>query len=187
MLDWLARWDLALYRHINLTHTSPALDPLMWLASWGPSGAILFMLAVAAASLRKSRYGLRVLTVVAAVFLVSDVLGSQVLKPLMARVRPCHHQMDARRMNDICGSTYGMPSGHAANTMGVATVLYFYAPPAAAAIAFVTSLIVGYSRIYVGVHYPGDVFAGWIVGILFGVIVSLAMRRWVHQGSRKWK
>jgi len=96
-------------------------------------------------------------------------------------VRPCHHQMDARRVGGICGSEFGMPSNHAANGMATVVVLANFAPRAWTLVALAVVLITGYSRVYLGVHYPGDVAAGFAFGALLGAAVSALLGGWIRK------
>lgn len=66
--------------------------------------------------------------------------------------------------------TYSFPSGHAAVSMALATAIYFYYPRLGKFL-FAFAFIVGLSRIFVGVHYPGDV----IVGLLLGCIIPMGI------------
>ena len=96
-----------------------------------------------------------------------DLFNSYPLKFLFARIRPCNALLDVRTLVPT-STTYSFPSSHASNIFGLATILsskyksfrfYFFS----------VALVVGISRIYVGVHYPFDVLAGAAVGILCGL------------------
>ena len=103
----------------------------------------------------------------------SDLLCARVLKPLFSRPRPC-----AVEHLDVpdCSSSFSMPSSHASNTMAVATAMA--SPPLAA-----LSLLVGASRVVLGLHYPGDVAAGWGVGAVIGALARLGVQRWRSKQS----
>jgi len=106
----------------------------------------------------------------------SDYVTSGIIKKSVGRKRPCCAEPGARLLVP-CKSSRSFPSSHAANTAAAAAVIWLEAgAPAGATFAFV-SFVVGYSRIYIGVHYPADVAAGWLAGILVASIVVLARRR----------
>ncbi len=69
-----------------------------------------------------------------------------------------------------------MPSSHAVNIACAVTVLshhYRRTIP----VLLLAALLVGYSRVYVGLHYPGDVLVGWLVGILLGLLCAQVARK----------
>ncbi len=101
---------------------------------------------------------------------ITDQLASSVLKPLIGRVRPCH-VVEGLRAITGCGNTLSFPSGHATSSMAVAILLgLLYRRWLWVLIAY--SILLSYSRIYIGVHYPLDILAGWIIGggIAWGMI-----------------
>ena len=110
------------------------------------------------------------------VVLCSDQLASHVCKPLFQRLRPCYN-IDFQDLihlpKGMAGGRYGFVSSHAANTFAVATFLTptlrkYRAWPAI--VLFLWASISSYSRIYIGYHYPGDIIAGAILGLLVGMI-----------------
>lgn len=114
---------------------------------------------------------------VALVVLCSDQLSAHVCKPIFHRLRPCHNP-DLEGLVYLpkgkAGGQYGFVSSHAANTFAIAAFLsaalrrrYSWMPY----VLFAWALISSYSRIYVGVHYPGDIVAGAVLGILIGLII----------------
>ena len=110
--------------------------------------------------------------------LCTDQLTSSVLKPLTERLRPSHepsleqviHLVRNHTGKYYRGSSYGFPSSHAANAFAVAMVLWLLIGKQFrwTALAFVVAVLIGYTRIYLGVHYPGDVIAGAALGSLIG-------------------
>ena len=106
--------------------------------------------------------------------------NNPVMKPFFERLRPSHEPTLAERVyivNQYRGGKFGFASSHAANTFGVATlmwlVLKMYRPWIA--LLFLWSLGVGYTRIYLGVHYPGDILVGYFVGFLSALIAFLLL------------
>ena len=86
----------------------------------------------------------------------------------------CSDQLSAHVCKGLPGGRYGFVSSHAANTFAVATFLTAALRKSYRSIGwwlFAWALISSYSRIYIGVHYPGDVLAGAVLGILVGLII----------------
>lgn len=92
----------------------------------------------------------------------SDMISARVLKPGIGRVRPCH-ELENVRLLIPCGGKHSFPSSHAANSFAAAvTLAYFYRRYTGLGLA--VAFLVGMSRVFVGVHYPGDVLGGFILG-----------------------
>ena len=103
--------------------------------------------------------------------LLGSLIGNEILKPLIARARPCHIDMAVELLVER-PTSFSFPSGHTCSSAVGATVLTlankkfgYAAIPVAALIAF--------SRLYVFVHFPTDVLVGAILGITLGLVVVL--------------
>ncbi len=120
------------------------------------------------------RRGRAVALALAVALLLTDQLSSQVLKPWIGRVRPCFAVEGVQALLPQSRSS-SFPSGHAANTFGAATVL-FLAQRRLWSLGFVVALLVGLSRVYVGVHYPSDVLGGAVLGVLCGTVAWKLIR-----------
>ncbi len=103
------------------------------------------------------------------VLILTDQTSSSLLKPLVGRIRPCYGLEDVRLLVG-CGGKLAFPSSHATNIAGVAFLFSFFYRRGT--IAFILAAVtVGFSRIYVGVHYPLDVFSGFALGSAAGAVV----------------
>jgi len=98
------------------------------------------------------------------VLTVSDQISSSLLKPLIGRTRPCF-ALEETRLLIRQSRSFSFPSSHAANNAALAW-LFSITYPKKKWIFIGIALLVGYSRIYVGVHYPSDVAGGYAVGII---------------------
>ena len=104
---------------------------------------------------------------------VSSGLVNAVLKPVFGRRRPDLGAHPVHRLLQETMTTHSFPSGHASSAGAFVTGVALECPAAAAVLAPL-ALTVGYSRVHVGVHYPGDVAAGLAVG----TAVAVGLRRW---------
>jgi undecaprenyl-diphosphatase len=98
----------------------------------------------------------------------------QFLKPLFARPRPCH-VLEHVRLLVGCGGAYGFPSNHACNFFGTAT-FFFYFYRKTGWVMFAPAILIGWSRVYVGVHYPSDAVGGALWGILLALFIIFVAR-----------
>ena len=114
---------------------------------------------------------------------MNDSICAQILKPFFDRVRPSHMSIEGLNLLVSKGGKWGMPSNHASNMFCLAVILsYFYGR--LKIILFFLATVIAISRVYVGVHYPGDV----IIGALVGYIISWAViTLWVIIKMRELK
>jgi undecaprenyl-diphosphatase len=100
---------------------------------------------------------------------LSNFISSELLKHTVCRLRPSHVPELQKYIHIVKGYTggqYGFASSHAANTAAIAcTVSYFFQKKWIYINSGIWALAIAYSRIYLGVHYPGDVVAGIVIGI----------------------
>ncbi|MBR3540019.1 MAG: phosphatase PAP2 family protein [Bacteroidales bacterium] len=108
----------------------------------------------------------------ALVFAFTDQISAGIIKPLVQRPRPSHDGsiMDQLHfVNDYHGGAYGFVSSHAANCFGLAVwVSCLYKRRSLVTAMMLYAVLNCYSRIYLGVHFPGDIICGTILGILCG-------------------
>lgn len=172
MLETIKAIDESLFVYLNALHNS-FFDRLMWLFSemlyWVPLYVwFLWMLY--------KRYPTQYWTVLVAIILMivaSDQICN-VVKESVMRLRPSqdpHLQAMVHTINGYRGGMYGFYSSHASNTFTVALFMITtiakerkYIIP----IALIYAILTAYSRVYLGVHYPGDILMGAIMGTLLG-------------------
>lgn len=111
------------------------------------------------------------------VIVFADQISVHLFKDIFMRLRPCHNPTIAdlvHTVNDSCGGKYGFVSSHAANTFALAAFVglvlknhFKWMFP----FMLTWATIVSYSRIYLGVHYPGDILGGALLGALIGFLI----------------
>jgi undecaprenyl-diphosphatase len=139
--------------------------------------------------IRKYKWNTLVILVFAALMILASDQLSNLVKDTVHRLRPSNqpglmvHIVEAYK-----GGTYGFYSAHATNTCSVVIFMiillgrkyaYVYIP------AIIWSVFTSYTRIYLGVHYPGDIFAGWIAGSLIGYLFAKATLKVIKIMERK--
>lgn len=113
------------------------------------------------------------------VITLCDQTTSSFMKPFFERFRPCHEPNIAGLVNVIhgCGGKYGFASSHAANTIGLAFFFHFIFRNKYTWILIAWAVLVSYSRVYLGVHYPGDVLVGGTLGWFFAWLMYQVMQK----------
>lgn len=99
--------------------------------------------------------------------LLSVILNNLILKNLIARIRP-YEVIESLERIVSKESEYSFPSGHAATAFAAVTAIAFYMPKKVWIPLLVLAVMIGFSRLYVGVHYPTDVLAGMVSGAVCG-------------------
>jgi membrane-associated phospholipid phosphatase len=156
--------DLSLVRSLNGLVEVPVIHQWCWLVDqpWAP--AVLF-LVILALSARKDRW-MEIPGAVLAL-IISDPLCARVLKPIFARPRPCaEYEWIAAPFG--CGAGFSMPSCHATNLFAIAMVVN-------RPWAFLLAALASIARSIAGVHYPGDLLAGAVLGIAIGWVIRFGI------------
>lgn len=186
MLDYLNDIDTDALLAVNGLHDM-FQDALWWMVSAKWSSLLLVLGLVWILLHQNRRHALLVLLMLVLAFALADQISSGLIKHLVERLRPTHDPSlgDAVHVvNGYRGGMYGFVSSHAANAFAAATFLSLVLRRRAVMISLFTwALLQCYSRVYLGVHYPGDILGGLIVGIIVGWLVWRLML-WIQQ---RWR
>ena len=166
----LEHLDQQLFLFLNSLN-SPFWDRVMFIIStvivWVP----LYLAILIFLGFRFKRKFLVILVFVIIAVTLTDQIAL-LIKNAVDRLRPCHEPALSglvHLVNDRCGGMYGFVSSHAANSFNVALFSLNFIKKRWFTISIIIwAFVVGYSRIYLGVHYPGDVLCGSLLGAFVG-------------------
>lgn len=149
------------------------LDAVMvFITRLGDGGILWVALSIVLAVFPKTRHcGLTMM----ATMLLSHIVGNEILKPLIARLRPCAVDTGVQLLIG-CPTSYSFPSGHTMNAFTAAATLFaYYRKPGAA--AFVLAALIAFSRMYLFVHYPTDILGGIVLALFDTWVVMFLIRK----------
>ena len=172
LLSMLKAMDTMVFLTVN-SHHNAYFDSVMWLVSgkliWVPMYVSLFFVL-----LKNYSYKVvfAILLAIGVVILFTDSFTAQVIRPWVCRLRPSNLDNPMSSMVHIVdgsrGGAYGFPSNHASNTWGLAFFITFL---------FLWALLVCYSRMYLGVHYFGDLLIGGLLALAGASTVFYVCRK----------
>lgn len=178
VLKWIVEIDKKIFLSINQQHTNPFFDWLMPILrnsnTWIP--LYIIILVFASFKLKQKAIGWFLFAILTILF--TDQISSHLIKPYIARPRPCsdiEFVTQVRLLLKHCSGGYSFTSSHACNHFGIAlffiTTLskYFYKWKY---LFIIWAALICYAQVYVGVHYPFDVLCGGILGAIIGKIIG---------------
>lgn len=183
ILTTLNDWDASLLLAVNGWHAEWA-DTFMYAFSgkwiWIPMYVSL-LYVIGRNMSWKMALGCVLTLVLVVVF--ADQVGGHLIRPMVCRLRPTNPDNPLSEwvhvVNGYRGGRYGFPSCHASNTFGLAFFLfYLFRRLLLAPFLMLWALVTCYSRAYLGVHYPGDLLVGALIGIL-GATLCYLLFKWL--------
>lgn len=175
----LEQADARLFQLLNHSLATPALDDLMLLLTSPKHSVHLFVLLLLFIVVRKGKDALFVIPLILLAVGIADFTASGIFKPLFHRVRPCFALEGVRLLVDQSHS-WSFASSHAANSTAIAALVWLFfwkgeaVDKAFAVVVIFYAAMVSFSRIYVGVHYPGDVLGGIVIGLASAALIYTA-------------
>lgn len=140
---------------------------------WAIIGLVLII------SKKYRKYGFMIVAALILCYLV----GNLSIKPIVARTRPFDAMPLLREMLIMPPTDFSFPSGHTMSAFASSIVIYNMNKKIGA-LVFILSSFIGFSRVYLYVHYPSDVFAGMIIGILVGLITITIFKKLEVRGRK---
>lgn len=186
-MEWLWACDIRLLQWLRETFSCPAMDGLMRAVSTLGNAGIIWIalgLALVVAGVRRKEWretGILLLLCIGA----GAVVCNLILKPWVNRIRPYDllGYADTLLVPPLGDASF--PSGHTTACFAAATAIYaknrFWGR-----IAYAFGVLMGFSRLYLGVHFPTDVLAGAVIGTVAALfVVRLSQRGKIRRGPEK--
>lgn len=165
-------WEFSILYALQELH-NPVLDSIMlFITSLGDDGILWIAIGVICLFFKKYRkMGLQLLITMLCTF----VLGNLILKNIFARPRPC--DIDTA-VTLLLSRPHGhsFPSGHSINSMAAAAALFLNNKKIGIP-AVVIAALIGFSRMYLFVHFPTDVLGGFVIAVLVAIAVDYGLRK----------
>jgi undecaprenyl-diphosphatase len=176
LLELIKDYDRQLFLFVNGYHND-FFDAVMIFSSGKLSWLPLYLILLFIIIKNKGTKTLpAILIAIAAAITLSDQSSVHLFKNVFLRYRPCHN-LDIQHLVHVvkgCGGQYGFVSSHASNSFAMASFIGFLLYDRMKGLLYTLwlwALWVSYSRIYNGVHYPADILAGALLGIIIGYLV----------------
>jgi len=169
LLEILQNIDAALFYFINNILANPFTDRLMPFITERDHWFIFYVLIWLYLFFKGGRKGKVSAILILLLILLADQFSNNILKSYFQRTRPCHVLTDVNLLIN-CSESFSFPSNHAVNNFAAAYLFSnFY--PRMKGFLFTGAALVALSRVMCGVHYPFDIMAGAVIGILFAMLI----------------
>lgn len=180
MLEQLLHIDGQILLWIQEYLRFPALTSVMKdITNLGNAGILWILITIVLLMDKKTR---NVGYMSALALIGSLIVDNILLKNLVARTRP-YEVVDGLKLLIEKQSDYSFPSGHTGSSFASAIVLWKELPRKYGVMALIVAVLIAYSRLYVGVHYPSDVLAGVVIGTVLALVSVWLVKK--IQGHKK--
>ncbi|MBL8024860.1 MAG: phosphatase PAP2 family protein [Fibrobacteres bacterium] len=181
MLNTLQNIDRSIFIFFNRDIANPLFDFIMPILTRGTTW--ILPLVIMGYLYWRRKHGNALVIMAASIILIglSDLISVRLLKPLFDRARPCNPDALVEGGRFLVGNlrSLSFPSSHAFNSAAFAAYFTYFLPHRKK-LLFGIAILIGFTRIYVGVHYPFDVAGGWIsgsfLGFLYAALIAIIIR-----------
>ena len=174
MLDFFQSVDMNLIKWIHQYFSNTLFDSFMPFITNKKNWMLPIIILIFLLGFFSGPKGKITLAVLIISLSFTDAICAHILKPFFERIRPSHLNLEGINLLTSKGGKWSMPSNHAANMFSLAIILsYFYKKYKP--LLFLLAILISFSRVYVGVHFPGDVIVGGFIGFF---ISSLFLILW---------
>lgn len=179
----LEKLDISLFNYINQGLSSDFLDfllvPIRYEKFWIPFYAFVLVFLI----FNIKKYQWFSIFFIFATIGSADLVSSHIIKPMVERPRPCHENsgLDNVIVRVRCGSGYSFTSSHATNHFATATILFLIFAGRKKKwmyLLFLWAAAISIAQVYVGVHYPVDIFCGSLLGTSIGILGFYFYKYW---------
>ncbi len=190
LLQKLQEWDQALFNVINNDLSNPVFDATMPFLRIAYVWAPLYLFIIVFVCVNYKWQGLWWVVFFLETVALADMVGTNVFKYNIQRIRPCNtpELFPHLRLLVVCPSGYGFTSNHAANHIGMATFIFVtfrHIFKKWIWLAYVWAIAICFAQVYVGVHYPGDILGGAVLGFTFAILNSYLFNKFFGPISLK--
>lgn len=182
MIETLINIDIYLFHLINSYLTFSFFDKIMPVITSVKYWYITYLIFALWLIFKSGKNGRIALITLIIAIILSDQINSAFLKELFGRIRPCHTFENVHLLVN-CPISKSFPSSHAVNNFTAATVLSYFYKQYKKIFLFI-AIIISYSRVYVGVHYPSDVISGALLGLIIGYLILLIIKRFYRPSDK---
>ncbi len=184
-LERIVHWDQSLFFKINTVWTNPVFDLVFPFIResiiWIPLYLFLFVFIWINFGIKGLYWSVALICTAS----LCDIVSSHLIKEAFLRFRPCRDPViggDVRFLVKYCPMSSSFISSHATTHFGVAMFIHATLKKFTASwtgLFFAWAGFISYAQVYVGVHFPGDVLAGTLVGLGIGVLISKIFNKYV--------
>ncbi len=180
MNQWESNVVLFVQENLRFDFLNPIMQGITML---GDEGIVVIALSILLAVFKKTR---KVGFTAGLSLFIEFVIVNLTVKPLVSRSRP-YMVNELIQYITTRPSDNSFPSGHTGGSFAFASVIFFMLPKKIGIPAIIVASLIGFSRLYLGVHYPTDILAGCIIGMFTGFIAKLIVEKICSIKSKKVK